>query len=95
MFTFGEKNLDEKVQEALLKRLKKYTNIEGIKFANFDKPVVVNGKTYDENAMESYCDDLEHFGVDHKAYFSSRLKQIIAEKDAMDKLSDKDKTLTK
>ena len=30
-----------------------------------------------------------------KLYNSSRLKQIIAEKDAMDKLSDKDKTLTK
>lgn len=30
---------------------------------------------FDENAMDSYCDDLEHFGVDHKAYFSSNLKQ--------------------
>lgn len=72
----------------------KYEESDRRRVSYFYNEILV-GNIFYPDTYNCYVDDLVEFGTDHKAYFSSRLKQIIAEKDAMDKLSDKDKTLTK
>ena len=48
-----------------------------------------------EDAYDKYVDDLVEFGSDHKAYFSSKLKNKLASDVIVDKISGDDKTSTK
>ena len=48
-----------------------------------------------EDAYDKYVDDLVEFGSDHKAYFSSKLKNKLASDVIVDKISGDDKTYTK
>ena len=43
-----------------------------------------------EEPYECYVDDLREFGSDHKAYFSSKLKQIVAADDVLNKIGEED-----
>ncbi|MBQ3511251.1 MAG: hypothetical protein IJA30_03010 [Bacilli bacterium] len=50
----------------------------------------------EEDAYDKYVDDLVEFGTDHKAYFSSKLKQKLATEKIEDKISEEStKKLTK
>ena len=50
----------------------------------------------EEDAYDKYVDDLVEFGTDHKAYFSSKLKQKLAAEKIEDKISEEStKKLTK
>ena len=48
-----------------------------------------------EDAYDKYVDDLVEFGSDHKAYFSSKLKNKLASDVIVDKISGDEKTYTK
>lgn len=57
---------------------------------------ILLANTFEEDAYDKYVDDLVEFGSDHKAYFSSALKQKIASEKIEDKISDEStKKLTK
>lgn len=72
----------------------KYEESDRRRVSYFYNEILVGNIFYPET-YDSYVDDLVEFGTDHKAYFSSKLKQEIADKEAMEKLGDKDKTYTK
>ncbi len=72
----------------------KYEESDRRRISYFYNEILV-GNIFYPNTYDSYVDDLVEFGTDHKAYFSSKLKQQVADKEAMEKLSEKEKTLTK
>lgn len=51
---------------------------------------ILLGNIFYPDAYDSYVDDLVEFGSDHKAYFSSKLKNILASQEIVDKISDND-----
>lgn len=72
----------------------KYEESDRRRVSYFYNEILV-GNIFYPDTYDNYVDDLVEFGTDHKGYFSSKLKQQIADKEAIDKLSEKEKTLTK
>ena len=49
---------------------------------------ILFGNLMEDNAYDSYIDDIVEFGSDHKAYFSSSLKKDLAERELVNKVSE-------
>ena len=73
----------------------KYEESDSNRVSYFYNEILLGNIFYDDS-YDSYVDDLVEFGSDHKAYFSSKLKNELASQEIVDKISDsEEKTLTK
>lgn len=67
----------------------KYKKEDSNRVSYFYNEILLGNILYD-GAYDKYVDDLVEFGSDHKAYFSSKLKNKIASEEIVDKISDEE-----
>lgn len=67
----------------------KYKEEDANRVSYFYNEILLGNIFYD-GAYDKYVDDLVEFGSDHKAYFSSKLKNKLASEEIVDKISDDD-----
>ena len=99
----GEKDIDESYGKLVNDYIPVFRGIVTAKYQETDSNRVsyfyneiLLGNIFYDGAYDSYVDDLVEFGSDHKAYFSSKLKNRLASEEIVQKISDDDaKTYTK